>query len=97
MFIVSLNYIKALDEVDQYIGAHIDYLKKYYEKKVFIVSGRKVPRSGGVILMNCADRKQVDSIIQEDPFFQARVAEYDVVEIVPTMVMSGFEKMLDFI
>jgi uncharacterized protein YciI len=50
MFIISLTYICDLKEVDKILPEHIDYLKIQYKKGNFIASGRKVPRTGGIIL-----------------------------------------------
>lgn len=97
MFIVSLTYKKSLAEVEKHIEAHIAYLKKYYALEKFIASGRKVPRSGGVILANTCDREELDKILQEDPFNCAAIADYEVIEFLPTMVAGGFEKLKDFV
>ena len=51
MFIVNLTYIKPLDEVEKFLEKHIDFLNQYYTKGHFIASGRKNPRTGGIILM----------------------------------------------
>ena len=51
MFIVALTYKAELSEVDQYIDEHISYLEKHYALGKFIASGRKVPRTGGIILV----------------------------------------------
>ena len=96
MFIVSLTYVSQLEEVDVYLDAHVDFLKKYYAAGKFIASGRKVPRTGGVILMNCEGLGEANAIIEEDPFFKAKVAEYEVTEFVPTMTASGLEVLKEF-
>ncbi len=93
MYLVLLRYVVELAEVDRHIDAHVAYLKKYYALGKFVVSGRKVPRTGGVILVSCADRNELNSILEDDPFFGAKVAEYDVVEFEPTMTAPGFEKL----
>ena len=51
MFIVNLTYIKPLDKVEKFLEKHIDFLNQYYTKGHFIASGRKNPRTGGIILM----------------------------------------------
>ncbi|WP_421958275.1 hypothetical protein [Pseudoalteromonas phenolica] len=33
------------------------------------MSGRKEPRTGGVIISTINDRKQLDEVIAQDPFF----------------------------
>lgn len=93
MFIVSLTYKAKLSEVDSYIAAHITYLEKYYAQGKFIVSGRKVPRTGGVILVNAASKCELDSILSEDPFYIADVAHYEITEFVPTMAANEFDAL----
>jgi len=93
MFIISLNYTKELSEVDQHIEAHVAYLKQYYENGTFVISGKKEPRTGGVILANCKSRELLDNIIKEDPFFQHDIAEYHIIEFVPTVTADGFDSL----
>lgn len=97
VFVVSLTYKVELSEVDQYINDHVAYLDKYYEKGTFIASGRKVPRTGGVILAHCENRDELDNILKEDPFYKAGMANYEVTEFVPTKAAQGFESMVNFI
>lgn len=97
MFVVSLTYIKPLSEVDQYIEAHVAYLEKYYGAGKFIASGRKVPRTGGVILVNADSREEVDSIIKEDPFHLANVSNYEITEFIPTMAANEFSALKDYV
>ena len=66
MFIVSLEYMKDLAAVETYLSEHIAYLERYYQEGVFVMSGRKQPRTGGVILMKASGREQVEKLIVED-------------------------------
>ncbi|MCC4797626.1 hypothetical protein BCT30_05675 [Enterovibrio norvegicus] len=91
MFVVSLTYTVALSEVDQYIDAHIAYLEKQYAEGHFLASGRKVPRTGGIILARANDRAHLDAILCEDPFYQAGVADYDIMEFEPSMTAEGLD------
>ena len=63
MFIVSLNYLKSIDEVEKYLEEHVKFLEKYYEMRKFICSGRKNPRTGGIILLNAENLSEVEKII----------------------------------
>jgi len=94
MFILSLKYIKPLEEVDKELKSHIQYLEKYYSLQKFICSGRRNPRIGGVILCNVKNMEEVKSIINEDPFYINKIAEYEIIEFTPTKYADGFE---DFI
>jgi len=42
--------------------------KKYYAAGVFVVSGRKIPRDGGIILAVGESRERIEAIVREDPF-----------------------------
>ncbi len=95
MFVVSLNYVKALSEVDRHLEDHIAYLKRYYERGHFVVSGRKQPRNGGVILARAASREEMERIVSEDPFCIAGVADYEITEFVPVLAAEGMESLLD--
>lgn len=85
MFIVSLTYIKPLEEVDQHLTEHVDYLKEQYRLGNFLASGRKIPRDGGVILAHSASREEIEAIIALDPFHIHGVADYEIIEFSPTM------------
>lgn len=94
MFILTLKYVKPLEEVDKVLKAHIEYLEKYYLLQKFICSGRRNPRVGGVILCNAKDMNEVKMIIKEDPFYMKEIAEYEIIEFTPTKYAEGFEKFI---
>ena len=84
MYIVNLNYIKEVSEVEKHLEEHIEFLEKYYEMGKFICSGRKNPRTGGVILLNAESLSEVEKIVLEDPFNINEIAEYEITEFFPT-------------
>ena len=93
MFILNLHYSKPLSEVDAYLDAHRNYLKHYFDEGLFIAAGRKIPATGGVILLHADSRQQVEAVLKEDPFYQAGVAEYELIEFTPGRVGNGFEAL----
>jgi uncharacterized protein YciI len=36
MFIIDLNYVAPLEELDKHMVDHVQYLKKYYEQNLFL-------------------------------------------------------------
>ncbi len=80
MFLIELTYTRDLTEIDAHMAAHVVFLKKHYAAGHFLVSGRKIPRDGGIILAVGRSRQQIESIIQEDPFYQQGLAEFRIVE-----------------
>jgi len=93
MFIISLTYIKPLEEVDALLEEHIAYLKEQYFLGNFLASGRKVPRSGGIILARGASRDEIEAIITFDPFYRHDVASYEITEFSPTMTIDELSFM----
>jgi len=91
MFIVTLTYIRPLEELDALMDAHVAWLKKHYESGLFVASGRQVPRKGGLILARSGDRAALEALLARDPFVQNGVARTDVIEFVPSMTAPGAE------
>ena len=48
MFVIELVYRAPLAEIDKHMPEHVRFLKKYYPSGQFLVSGRKIPRDGGI-------------------------------------------------
>src|SRR5688500_3998676 len=66
MFVIELIYKVDLAKIDAHMAAHVRFLKKYYASGHFLVSGRKIPRDGGIILAVGKDRREVEAIAHED-------------------------------
>lgn len=91
MFIVELNYEVRLEKVNEYLEEHIEYLKKQYSEGVFIASGRKTPRTGGVIMSKIKSKNKLLAILNEDPFKINNIANYRIIEFNPSMTSKEFE------
>ena len=80
MFVIELLYKAALSDIDANMRAHMAFLKKYYAAKHFLVSGRKIPREGGIILAVAESREQIEAIVREDPFVARGLADFRIIE-----------------
>ena len=92
MFILSLTYVKPNEEADRHMEPHMAWVKEGYARGWFLASGRKVPRTGGVILA-VGDRALIETYVTADPFIIHGVAEYDVTEVALTTVTEGLEAL----
>ncbi|CAD6367688.1 hypothetical protein SHEWT2_01798 [Shewanella hafniensis] len=97
MFVVLLAYKKPIAEVELHLAAHIAYLDEHFAAGTFVASGRKVPRTGGVILAKAESRTVLEAILHQDPFSIADVAEFEVIEFVPTKTAPGLESLIEVI
>jgi len=80
MFVIELLYTASLEDIDAEMTAHVRFLKKYYASGHFVLSGRKIPRDGGIILASGASRQEIEAIVREDPFCKKGLAEFRVIE-----------------
>jgi uncharacterized protein YciI len=91
MFVIELIYKVPLAEIDAHMAAHVKFLKKYYASGNFLVSGRKIPRDGGIILASATSRKQIETIIKEDPFHARGLADFRITEFRASQRAPAFQ------
>jgi uncharacterized protein YciI len=84
MFIVSIEYQVPLKDIDAALEDHRAFLMKHFEAGHFLLSGRKVPRTGGFIIAAVESRNELERILNEDPFWRQGLASYETFEFVPT-------------
>ena len=80
MFVIELVYKVSNSQIDQHMKDHVVFLDKYYAAGNFLVSGRKIPRDGGIILAVGADRAAIEAIMREDPFVSRGLADHRIIE-----------------
>ncbi|WP_198955500.1 YciI family protein [Frankia sp. CcI49] len=83
LFILDLTYTADLTEVERYMDGHREFLRRNYDAGLFLASGRKEPRTGGIIL-TAGDRSTIEQIIETDPFQRHGVVSYAITEFFPT-------------
>ncbi len=95
MFVIELMYTADLARIDARMTAHVRFLKKYYATGHFLVSGRKIPRDGGIILAVGKDRQQIESIVREDPFVIDGLADFRIIEFRASQRADDIQKRID--
>jgi uncharacterized protein YciI len=95
MFVIELMYKADLARIDARMTAHVRFLKKYYASGHFLVSGRKIPRDGGIILAVGKDRQQIESIVREDPFVIDGLADFRIIEFRASQRADDIQKRID--
>ncbi|MFG2868431.1 YciI family protein [Streptomyces sp. NPDC048338] len=84
MFVLELTYTAPVERVDALLDAHVEWLDAQYAAGVFVASGRKNPRDGGVILAAGVDRGTIEKIAAADPFAVEGVCAYRITEFYAT-------------
>ncbi len=94
MFVILLTYVKPLEEIDRLMRQHMDFLNGHYADGTFLVSGRRIPRTGGVILAQGDDEEQIRAIADEDPFVSSGAATAEIIRFNASQVAPKLKGIL---
>lgn len=83
MFIAILKYVRPIAEVDALLQKHREHLSRFLHEGKLLVAGKLQPRTGGVIIAKNVSRGQFEQFLKDDPFAQAKVSEYQIIEFIP--------------
>ena len=92
-FLIMIDYVRPLSDVELHIDAHRAFLTHHYAAGHFLLSGRKVPRTGGVILARAKSLDEVTQWVAQDPFHKAGVASYEIIAWEATMAAEGMPQL----
>jgi uncharacterized protein YciI len=93
VFVLLLTYVRPLPEVDALMREHMTWLTEQYAAGRFVVSGRRIPRTGGVILARGDDRDEIEALAATDPFVRGGVATCEVVQFRASQTAPGFDAL----
>jgi uncharacterized protein YciI len=95
MFVIELVYKAPLAEIDANMAAHVRFLNKYYAAGNFLVSGRKIPRDGGIIIAVGPNREAIEAIVRNDPFVERGLADFRVIEFRASQQARDIQQRLE--
>lgn len=94
LFIIDLNYQAPLEKLDEAMDAHVAFLNKRYEAGDFITSGRKVPRTGGIIIARAKSKEEVELWMQDDPFYNQKLSDFTITEFIASQAQPLIRELL---
>lgn len=92
MIVVLLSYKVDIAEIDRLRPAHVDWLKQGVAEGRLLLAGRKVPVTGGMFLAR-GSLDEVEAWAATDPFAVEGAADYEFVEIAPSVLAPGLESL----
>jgi uncharacterized protein YciI len=75
--------------------AHVAFLEECYRAGVFLASGRRVPRTGGVILAVAPNRDALEELMHKDPFVRKGLATFEIVEFLTSLHHPALARFAD--
>jgi uncharacterized protein YciI len=94
MFVIELIYKAELSAIDANMRAHMAWLNKQYAAGRFLLSGRQVPRTGGIILALGDTRDQIEAVVREDPFVSRGLADVRIIEFRASQRAESLDALL---
>ena len=95
MFVIELAYKVDLAQIDAAMKEHVAFLNEHYASGTFVVSGRKIPRDGGIIIATGDDRAAIEAIVRADPFVSRGLAEARIVEFRASQRAKDIQRRID--
>jgi len=95
VFIIELIYKADLARIDAHMRDHMRFINTHYASGRFVVSGRKVPRDGGIIVAVGADRAAIEAIARQDPFVTRGLADVRVIEFRASQRAKDIQARID--
>ncbi len=78
MFVLISRFQRPLDEVNLSFASHSAWVQRQYESGRFLVSGRREPLIGGIIVARASSTQELQEVLNTDPYHQKGLAEYDI-------------------
>ncbi len=84
MFVLISRFQKPFEEVNRSFAEHSAWVQRNYESGRFLVSGRREPTIGGIIVARASSEQELREILTTDPYQQRGLAEYEIFAFEPT-------------
>ncbi|MFC0119075.1 YciI family protein [Pseudoalteromonas xiamenensis] len=94
MFFVDMTFTDVEQITPELTERHRAYLGKQYESGKLMFGGRKVPRSGGILISQHESKEDLTEILNADPFIQSGLVTYTITEFVPVMASQAYEHLV---
>jgi uncharacterized protein YciI len=81
MFLIEITYTRPIEEIEARTAEHRAWLDERIAEGLLILTGPKVPRTGGFLIARGGKSlEEVTAIMKDDPFAAHGLADYRIVE-----------------
>ena len=78
MFVLISRFQRPLEEVNHSFASHSAWVQRQNESGRFLVSGRREPPVGGIIVARASSEQELQEVLTTDPYRQKGLAEYEI-------------------
>ena len=94
MYIIFLSYKASVEKINGELGNHKKFLDGQFSLGNIHASGSLVPRIGGIMLSKMKNKDELEKVLQNDPFNKNNLADYDIIEFMPTRTCKELEFLI---
>lgn len=93
MYLISITYTQPLAAVERVLEAHRQYLREAPLASRIVMTGRRRPATGGLVMLRADSLAEVEAFVRADPYHTENVAAFDIVEFDVAQVAEGLEAL----
>ncbi len=94
MYLVDMSFKDMTKITPELTNKHKLYLEKEYKSNKLMFGGRKVPRTGGILISQHANERELKDVLNSDPFVKSGAVSYSITEFIPVMAAKGYENLI---
>ncbi|CAM2966044.1 YciI family protein [Vibrio neptunius] len=95
MYLVDLNFTDMSKITPALTEQHKKYLEQQYQSNLLMFGGRKVPRTGGLLISAHPTKEELVDVLASDPFIQSGAASYVITEFIPVMASERYADIVE--
>lgn len=82
-FLVQIDYNVPVESLGDAIRLHREFLQTGYERGWLLMSGPRVPATGGIVIARAPSQKELEDFFMDDPYRLAGLAVHTFTEFNP--------------
>jgi len=82
-FVVEIIYKAPIEKIEHLTQLHREFLQTGYKSGMLLVSGPKVPRTGGIVIAKANSMEELAEFFKNDPYALNNAADYSFIEFYP--------------
>jgi len=94
MFLVDMSFTDMDKITPELTSQHKHYLEQEYKADKLMFGGRKVPRTGGILISMHSCKEELINVLKSDPFIKNGAASYSITEFIPVMASKDYANIV---
>jgi len=94
MYLVDMSFTDMAKITPELTEKHKSYLEQEYKSNKLMFGGRKVPRTGGILISQHVNERELEQVLNSDPFVKSGAVTYSITEFIPVMASKAYENIL---